>query len=350
MGQHDGNSGTVFVLNSVAAPSNASVSVSQIVLGICAPGEWDRNAMRAEASMRSAYAHLRGLRYKYFLKGAPKIFGIFHESDGQRTQIGHATIVLEFGTTRFYDGINLYPEFRQYWTEAMTLLLRACGRGTYEYGWQWVPEKSREDELRSIAGVENLNCRNILVQGVDFANWPDWDSYYRDISTNVRYDARKIVGQYRDLHLEIVTGLRALLKIPILMGMRQALYRRKKLPFHSTRVLLGYILSIVFCPPQAIIAMAVGDDRVRAIHSNSEFGQFHYHLDAAAADGATGEGRFLQLAVIKRAYDLTPQGKFLVGYTDLPIEEQSAKGLLQSRRFLRVSDWPSSIIRFDWKA
>jgi hypothetical protein len=331
------------------APSPANVSVSEVRLGQFSRQEWDRNAARCGASMRSAFAHLHGLGLKFLFRGVPKLFHVYLETDGKRTQIGQYTLIARRDARIFYDGLNLYPEHRDLWVTAMTAVLAEAGPGAYEYGWQWVPEPAREAELQTIPGVTMTHIRPILVQGVDFANWADWDAYYRDISENIRRNAKKAEKLHGDLRFTLVTGLPALAWIPALVAMRGEMYRRKHLPFKPIRIFAGYVTSVLACPAQAMIGVVTGGGRTLAIQNNVEFSDIHYYLDGAAANETEGGGWFLQLAMLRRAYERTPNGKFLLGYTDLPLDDQTAEGLLRSRRSLRASDWPSSLVRFDWK-
>ncbi len=330
-------------------PSPTSVSVSEVRLSQFDRQEWDRNATRCGASMRSAFAHLHGLRLKLLFRGVPKLFHVYLEVDGQRTQIGQYTLIFRRDARIFYDGLNLYPEYSGLWATAMTAVLAQAGPGTYEYGWQWVPEPPRDAELQTIPGVALTHIRPILVQGVDFANWPDWDAYYRDVSENIRRNAKKAEKLHGDLKFTLFTGLATLAKVPALVAMRGAMYRRKQLAFSPLRIFAGYVTSILACPDQAMIGVVTGGGRTLAIQNNVEFAGFHYYLDGAAANETEGGGWFLQLAMLRRAYEHTPKGKFLLGYTDLPIDDQMAEGLLRSRRSLRASDWPSSLVRFDWR-
>jgi hypothetical protein len=331
------------------APSPTKVSVSQVRLSQFDPQTWDRNAVRAGASMRSAFAHLRGLGLKFLFRGVPKLFHVYLEVDGQRTQIGQYTLIVRRDARIFYDGLHLYPEYSGLWTAAMTAVLTEAGPGTYEYGWQWMPEPPRDAELGTIAGVTLTHIRPILVQGVDFANWPDWDAYYRDISENIRRNAKKAEKLHGDLKFSLVTGLAALGKVPALVAMRGDMYRRKQLPFQPVRIFAGYVTNILACPAQAMIGVVTSKGRTLAIQNNVEFANFHYYLDGAAGNETEGGGWFLQLAMLRRAYERSPKGKFLLGYTDLPVGDQMAEGLLRSRRSLRASDWPSCLLRFDWR-
>lgn len=330
--------------------ATARVSVAKVRLGQFDRQEWDRNARRCGASMRSAYAHLHSLRFKFLFRGLPRLYHVYLDVDGRKTQIGQCTLIVRRDTRVFYDGLNLYPEYSDLWAAAMAAVLADAGPGTYEYGWQWVPEPARDAELETIAGLNVIHSRPILVQGVDFANWPDWDAYYRDISENIRRNVKKAEKLHGDLAFHLVTGLASLGQVPALVAMRSAMYRRKGLPFHPIRIFAGYVGSILACPDQAMIGRVTGGGRTLAIQNNVEFADLHYYLDGAAANETEGGAWFLQLSMLRRAYERTPTGKFLLGYTDLPVEDQLAEGLLRSRRSLRASDWPSSLVRFAWRA
>lgn len=324
------------------------VSVRKVNLSRVDAATWDANVIRAGGSYRSAYAHLRTIKLRYLFRARAETFQVHLNRDGEVVQIGHYTVLVSGRFRLFFDGINLYPEYAEHWSDAMVAALTQAGPGEYDYGWTWRTEPAREDLLRTIPGVEIQSVRPILIQGVDFASWPDWDSYYRSVSTNVRYDARRAENTEPDLHVEVTTGLAALLKVPKLVSLQISLYRRKGISFAAGRVFVGYVFNILLCPAQAMIASAVAAGRVLAMHKDVAFGDCHYHVNAAAAAGIAGEARYLQLAMLRRAYDATPRGKFLLGYSDVPLDEQSAKGLLQSRRFLRASGWPTSLVCFRW--
>lgn len=332
------------MLEAVAAPASLKVAVTRVDVGREDAAQWDAYALRCGASMRSAHAHLKRLGLKHVGRAAPQVFEL--RLDGAR--IGHFTLISKGSAHSFYDGLNLLPEHLGLWRTAMAAALAQVGPGVFEYGWQWSPEPGREDDIAAIPGARLLATRNILIQGVDFSNWPTWEAFYRDISENTRRNAKKAEKLHPDLTVRVIQGLPALRHVRDLVAMRQAMYRRKNLPFNPLRILAGYVLSFVACPAQAMIAVAEGGGRLLAIQNNVEFGDVHYYLDGAAASDTDGGAWALQLAMLKRAYDRSPKGRFLLGYTDLPVADQSAEGLLRSRRSLRASDWPTSLVRFQW--
>jgi hypothetical protein len=330
-----------------AAHSISVVSVARLDLRQFDEGGWDADVIRMGGSMRSAYAHLSG--NGFILRGFPKVFGIYLDQRGEKVRIGLYTLVSRGKVKAFYDGLNMYPEYSNYWREAMTSALVQAGPGAYDYGWQWKPEPPRDTELRSISGVRIVTNRPIVVQGVNFANWSSWDAYYHDLSDNIKRNAKKATKLHPDLKVDLITGLAALARVPTLVAMRRAMYRRKNLPFPALRVLGGYVLSILAAPAQAMIGLVTGGGRVLAIQNKVEFGDTHYYLDGAAADQPDGAAWNLQLTMLHRAYDQSPKGRFLMGYTDVPEGARKAEGLLRSRQAVRVSDWPTSLIRFEYR-
>src|SRR4051812_47383733 len=88
-------------------PAHARVSVSQVRLSQFDRETWDANATRSGASLRSAFAHLHGLRLKLLFRGLPKLFHLHAEVDGQRIQIGQCTLIVRRDTRIFYDSLNL---------------------------------------------------------------------------------------------------------------------------------------------------------------------------------------------------------------------------------------------------
>jgi hypothetical protein len=295
--------------DSAEEPSRAQIVVARVDLSDVDPVQWDADAIRCGASMRSAYAHLRHLRLKHVMHGAPRIYRVFHVVSGRKQAIGHYTLIQNPRLNTFYDGINLFPEHRDRWIEAMQAALRGAGAGVFDYGWRWSPEPSRTRQLATIDGVELLSTRDILIQGVDFSHWPDWNSYYRDISENIRRNARKASKLHPDLKVEIFRGRKSLRHQVDLVRMRRTMYRRKGLPFNPFRVMAGYMLNLVTCPEQMMIATASAGDRILAIQNIVEFGDTHYYLDGAAAENSDGGAWNLQLSMLERAYRRSPTSR-----------------------------------------
>jgi hypothetical protein len=231
----------------------------------------------------------------------------------------------------------------------MAVALSEGGAGLYEYGWAWSLEPCREESLKSIDGVSVLGSEQIVVQGVDFSKWSNWNDYYRSISENCRRNAKKAEKAFPDLKFVISSGRSALAVAPKLLGLRDAMYKRKGVSFSPLRTFLSYVANILVAPSQSNIAYVMGGGKVRAALRIVEFGPLSYYLDGAISSDSDGAGWYLMLNLLRRAYDRFPDGKFLMGYYHEKTRDlASGAGLLRSRKSLRVSDWPTSVVSFRW--
>ncbi len=332
-----------------AAPEPETPYLREVRLADFIPQDWDAEAEQAGGSLRSAHVHLSTLGLRTPFARAPRTFVVLAKFAGEPKRIGHFTLVHSRDASGFYDGLCLKPDHAGCWAEAMAAALRLCGPGRFEYGWEWSLEPRREQQLGAIAGVEISLVRPSTVHAIDFARWPSWDDYRRATSENVRRNARRASAYIDALTVTFDAGLAALPHIRELAALRRELSRRKGLSYRPVRAALGYLGSIITMPRQAMIARVTGGGRTLAAYRYAEFGALTYFRDGAAVPDPGGAAWFLMLAMLQRAYDRAPQGKFVMGYTDRqPGRGDPAVGLLRSRRSVRVSDWPTSVVRFRW--
>jgi hypothetical protein len=55
------------------------------------------------------------------------------------------------------------------------------------------------------------------------------------------------------------------------------------------------------------------------------------------------------IALLRRAYERSPQGKFVMGYVDYAThDDEKSGGLLRSRNACRITDFPTSVLNFDF--
>lgn len=289
------------------------------------------------------------MRLRKVMQGRPRTYRVLALVDGREVVIGFFTIVGRGGEYSFYDGLNLLPDHAELWSTAMSAALASNGPGRYTYGWTWSLEPSRELDLRNLEQARVESVRNILVQGVDFAEWPDWQTYYRAISENVRRNHKKAAQLHPDLDIRSYHGTQAVRHVRELVAMRREMYRSKDVPFKQVRTIAGYLGRFLTCPEQATITFASSGDNNLAVQHTVEFGPTHYYLDGASARESGGAAWLLQLEMLQRLHAQWPQGKFLLGPTDLPLVDQSAQGLLRSRRSLRAAGWETSVVTFAWQ-
>jgi len=328
------------------------LSVEKVELRKTDPNEWDAFARACDGSFRSAHAHLRSLPYRKRPTARVTTYRILMREAASATPIGFYTMVPELGGLAFYDGLKLLPEYRDRWTQALRAALDEHGAGRYIYGWAWSLEPSREAELRLLPEARVESVRDLLVQGVDFSQWPTWDAYYRSISENVRRNCKRARQVHPDLELVTLRGFAALRGIRRLVQMRREMYESKGVQFNRARSVAGYLGRFAVCPEQAMITFAYAnsgpDAETLAVQHTVEFGSQMYYLDGASARDPGGAAWLLQLDLLESLHRMWPDGKMLLGYTDLPVVDQSAQGLLRSRNSLRASGWETSIVTFDW--
>ena len=324
--------------------------VQQVSLRNEDPDAWDAQASLAGASLRSAHAHLSALDLKHLFRGTCKTYEVLATRPEGLVRVGHYTLIEHAGSREFYDGLCLPPEYQHLWPRALRAALHIGGPGAYVYGWEWSLEPPRQGQLGLLEGAMVRSVVPITVNAVDFSRWPDWNSYSLAVSENVRRNSRKASVQFPRLKIDFAFGLDALgLALP-LTRLRRAMYRRKGLPFNSWKIAASYLASFTTVPRQAQVGFAAEDGRVQAIFRHVEFGPHTYYLDGATAAGSGGAGWRLMLTLLGRAFARAPEGKLLLGYVYDSTRERLPDGLMRSRRSLRHSDWPTSIVAFDWRA
>ena len=330
--------------------TTAQLWVETLDLGKIPAAGWDDLAQRCDGSDRCAHAHLKRLWLRFLGLAVPKTYGVYSGPRDSAELIGHFTIVDRHGYRQFYNGISLLPAFEPQRLEVFQRALNLLGPGDYEYGWSLSLEPSREAEFRCVSGVDIRHVQNVLVHAVDFSRWPDWEKYYRDISENSRRNAKKAEQAHPDMQIVVRKGFAALGALPNLLRLRTSLYRRKNLSFDSARVFLGYVGRILVCPAETTVAWAAAGATAEtlAVYHGVEFGQYSYYLDGAAALGAEGGAWSLLITMLRRAYDRTPTGKFIMGYMVVPPTKVVPEGLMRSRRAVRVNEYPTGIVQFRW--
>jgi hypothetical protein len=325
-------------------PNDRIISVQEVDFKALTPEGWDAFAQSCGGSARLAYGRLMQLRLKALGRPGLLIYEIYAAGVGGREKIGQCALAISRRKSAFLDRLQLLPGHEDGWVEAMTAVLGAAGARSYEYGWQLNVEPPREADLAAIAGVAVQTVRPLIVHAVDFRRWPSWDAYYRALSENSRRNAKAAAKQEPSIALKTRFGRASLLSIPALTELRAAMAERKGLQLKVVLSALSYLGWIAVCPKYVVTNLAVGGGRVLATYFGIEFGGHTYYLEGASRAGNGGAAWYLILAMLRRAYDRDPAGKFIMGYID-PSTEQD-EGLMRSRGACRVTDYPTSVVRF----
>jgi hypothetical protein len=84
--------------------------------------------------------------------------------------------------------------------------------------------------------------------------------------------------------------------------------------------------------------------RLAAFHGQV-FARNTYYTDGGSDAGISGAAWFLITEMARRAYEGDPEGRFVMGYLDPALHDESVGGgLVRSRRSMRVTSYPTAIV------
>lgn len=326
------------------------VGVRRVGFGGVTASDWDSFGTACSASMKSTHAHLRGWRFKNMLRCRLSLFEFFALVDGESRKIGQCAVGLaKTGNHVFLDKLLLLPRYAPLWRRAMSAVLAETGAGDYEYGWEMSLEPSREADLTGIPGVTVSSTTPLVVQAIDFRQWPTWDAYYWGMRKGARQSAQFAQRDIPDLSLVTLRGWRALTGVQALAKLKIGLSARKKIALRMPTLVISYVASTLLAPSQTITRLAKSRGRVLAAYYGVEVGSNFYYLEAASVPNNQGAAWALLISMIRRSYELDPQGRFIMGYVNYATHDETVGGgLLRSRSACRVTDYPTSIAAFSY--
>jgi hypothetical protein len=304
---------------------------------------WDEFAVRCGASYHSSFAGTRGTWLQNPFRSRLRRFGLYRADTGDK--VGQVAVVLDNRNATIVDRLQLLPEQEELWRPAMAALLTKLGPGRYRYGSYWNLEPPREDELRSLENVRLEAVQPISVQAVDFARWPTWEDYFRQISNNARRNAVRAIRQRPALALSLRRGWATLLDLPVMTRLAVSVSDRKKLDNPPGSILLRLLVRGMAMRHYAISAVARDADRALASFSGIEFGLNTYYLNGGSEADNAGAAWYLMLEMLRRSYRRSSgSGKFLMGPV---LETMPGWGnLARSREQCRAADFPTSVVTF----
>ncbi|HET6971783.1 MAG TPA: GNAT family N-acetyltransferase [Phenylobacterium sp.] len=325
-----------------------SIEICEVDLAHVDRAAWDSFAIQCDVSARGMWQRLTAWQVKHLFHYRVRLFELFTETGGQRRKVGQCAVaVSRDGRCLFLPRLQLAAAGPARWRAAMQALLPAIGAQVYKYGWELSLEPPREAELAAMPGVEILSARPITVHAVDFSRWRSWDDYYRQISENSRRNAKAAERRFPDLEVRVRAGRASLQMLPALVRLKDHQRRRKGLNLSTASLAVTYAVSALFEPEHVLSAGVWGGGRMLSTCFGWEVGDNFWYLDAASAPDNGGAAWTLLLAMLKRAYERCPTGKFIMGYVDYAIhDEAQGGGLLRSRQACRVQDYPTSILTF----
>lgn len=325
------------------------VSVTEVYMDSIRATDWDSFAARCGCSVYATRAHVVAWTLKHRLKYRIRLFELYGEADGATVKIGQCAVgVSRHATSQFLDRIQLLPEFED-WAGAMAALLAKLDPGEFQYGWELNLEPPRQEALSALPGVTISETTPLVVNAIDFSRWDNWESYYYGMRKGARQSAQFAKRDIPDLQFKTWTGRSSMRAIPALLRLRWQLSRRKGLGLRVVDLLASYMGWMAVSPLYTVTRLAIGAGVTMAAYYGADFGANTYYLEGASEPGNLGASWALVVSMIQRAYVRDPKGKFIMGYVNYAThDEEVSGGLLLARTACRVSDYPTSIVRFHY--
>jgi hypothetical protein len=282
---------------------------------------WNHFAAACGSSFRSSYRGASAWQLDCHPLHRMRRYSLWLEQRRGRLRIGQAAIGCGPKLRVFADGLQLLPEHAGLWSEAMSCVLTQAGPGRYHYGSAWSLEPPRERECAALDGVTLTRVQPITMYAVDFARWPTWEAYLREVSSNARRNAKKAEKLHARLRVEMTHGLRMLRAAPQLLGLRRGLYARKQIPFSMLESATRLLLRASVMRENAFIALARIDEQPISAFGGVIFGENTYFVDAGSVQEDQGAYWYLMLRMLEDAYRRAPRGRFVTGayYESTPV-------------------------------
>ena len=317
--------------------------------------DWDEFAQKHGGSIRSSRAFLRGVSLKNFGRGDLRLFELWAagaETEGRK--VGQCAVLMtKAGEAVFLDRLVLaiYEDDGALWSAALRTVLNALGSGRYRYGWELNLEPPRDEHLGRIGGVSKITPTPLTVHAIDFSRFDSWAAYHRAIRKGVRHSAAVAMRDMPKLEISTRKGWQALTTFPALLGLRLALSNRKQLGHRAVDLAASYLGWALLGRDLSVFSVIRNGRKVLAAFFGATFGEMTYYFDGASRRRNGGASWRLVLEMMRRAYQQAPKGKFVMGYVDYAIHDKAlSDGLIWSRTACRASEYPTSIVTFQYSA
>lgn len=311
---------------------------------------WDAFAQACDASFRCAHQAARIWQFEHHVFFRTSFLDIHLAQEEGSRKIGQCAIGIGHRKRTFADALQLLPEYRHLWQDAMRAVLSRSGPGLYTYGSEWTLDPCRGEDLARIDGVSVKDVHTLDVQAIDFSAWPTWDAYYRAISTNAKRNAQKLERSSAALHVRMDHSWGVLPSFVPLQLSRYRLFKRKSVAASLPRLIGRSGLRLVATHTYSRLAKLTADDANLAFYLDIPFGRNTFFLEAAPAGNFEGASAYLLRAMINDSYARSGgRGRFVMGPDDhgqhgTPVWE----GLKRSREQWRATAHPTSVSVFSY--
>lgn len=291
--------------------------------------------------MESSLGWISGWQWRHF--GRARLFALM--ACGMK--IGQCAVLSTRRGHDLRDGLLLIPDAAALWPEAMTAVLGAIGPGRYCWGSKWRLAPPATAALMALPGVTIADETTFVVQTVDFSRWPDWQSYWADVSANVRRNVARGERQ-AGLRLAVSEGQGALLRLSTVLRGSLATHSRKALAGGGWRLAAHVAGEAIACRDHLVVAAAQQSMGAVSGKASIAFGRHSHYLGGGSQRDA-GSGWLVMRALLQQAQARGPGAQFIMGpFEAARHDEALGGGLLRSRRACRVTDVPAAITRFSF--
>jgi hypothetical protein len=312
--------------------------------------DWNVFAALCDGGYRSSFRFLHATHVLRWPRTRIHLYEIHTKKGGQTIKIAQAAIRKTGNTFFFEDKLQILPGHEVDWCAIMTVLIGKIGPGDYCYGSLLNLEPSRHSDIATLPGVVINNCREIVVQYVDFAKWDSWEAYHSAISTNSKRNAKRAQTENAGIGFREARGLATLKGMGYLLKSREEMYSSKVIQFEKVRAALSYLGRIIGSGDQAFSAFITANSGYLASMSGVVFDNKTYYLDGGRRMAPRGASWFLMIEMLRTCYQRCAKGKFIMGYVDYALHDDNiGGGLLRSRQSCRTTDQPTSVVTFSVK-
>jgi CelD/BcsL family acetyltransferase involved in cellulose biosynthesis len=330
-------------------PKSHDVKARQVSLSGPDAENWDQFARLCGAGFHARRRRLLVLGRLRALSGRVRLrtFALFKGN----IKIGQAAIATTGDRHVFIDRLMILPEFENFWREGLRSVLDLVGSGHYRYGWQWSIEPAREALVAQLPGVKITDVRPIVVQYVDFSQFPDWDAYYSALGGAVKRNGALARKHFSDIRVDMSRGLTAVSKLRRHVELRGRTLARKSLIMTENFATLRSVAGALALGEEQQVLTASTGGRILASKRLICLEDATYYLDSGRARGDNGLSWLLMTETLRATFRRHPGGKFVMGYVDYALHDESRSGgLIKSRRWCRAIDQDSSIFDFEYTA
>jgi Ser-tRNA(Ala) deacylase AlaX len=318
------------------------------------PEDWEGFAEKGGCSFTALRGYIATTAIMFPQSGRVRCFEVFIDNGGDRkTKLAQATVMTRRKEYKFLHRIAISSGFEELWSEAMLAILSHIGPGKFRYTWRISDEKSRSAAIGKLPSVTIESVRSLFNQSVYFSNWRSWDDYYEAISMIAKKESSRASKKIEGLNIVTKRGLAALTEVSFLAKCKVKTRAAKrvsfKVPFPGLRFALVFALQSLLIGDRQVVSVVRSGERRLAVLSGIEFGQYLFYIDGGRLDDWYGAQWYLIIETFKEFFSRRPNGVVEMGHFEPAGHvEEIGDGLLKSRRSLRVTDAPTSIVVFGY--